>query len=156
SCRVAEAGDDQDRGPRYPSLARQPVAFFRGTKARKVGKVRKGVCVMTLSTFPTFPTFLTFGLVRAGWLKFVITMAGLSIGGRSTRVFFPDHLRQKGQKGQKGGACHAAEHLSDLSDLSDTEAAVAGHLEEFPGRPSGAPRKPWVAARAPADESAPR
>jgi hypothetical protein len=31
---------------------------------------------MTLSTFPTFPTFLTFGLVRAGWLKFVITKTG--------------------------------------------------------------------------------
>jgi hypothetical protein len=110
---------------------------------------------MRLSPFPTFLTFLTFGLVRAGWLKFVITKTGggLSIGGRSTRSLFPGHLRQKGQK---GGACHDAEHLSDLSDLSDTEAAVAGHLEEIPGRASGAPRKPWAADRDPAEEKASR
>jgi hypothetical protein len=83
---------------------------------------------MRLSPFPTFLTFLTFGLVRAGWLKFVITKTGggLSIGGRSTRSLFPGHLRQKGQKGQKGGRCHDAEHLSDLPDLSGAEAMSSG------------------------------
>ena len=109
---------------------------------------------MTLSTFPTFLTFLTFGLVRAGWLKLVTTKTG----GRAIHwwqvnaLLFPGPQGQKGQKGQKGGACHDAENLSDLSDLSDTEAAVAGHLEEIPGRASGA----WPADRDPAEEKASR
>ena len=94
---------------------------------------------MTLS-FPTFLAFLTFELVRTGWLKFVTTKTG----GRAIRwwqvnaLLFPGHLRQKGRKRQKGGACHEDGHfsdLSDLSDLSDTEAAVPGHLGEFPAGP---------------------
>jgi hypothetical protein len=49
-----------------------PPAFSRGTSARKVRKVRKGVPVMMQSTFPTFLTFLTQTLRFPGtWERFL-------------------------------------------------------------------------------------
>jgi hypothetical protein len=46
---LIEAAGEQDRQPRYPSVAGQPATFFRGTntrKARKVRKVRKGALLL--------------------------------------------------------------------------------------------------------------
>jgi hypothetical protein len=38
---LIEAAGEQDRQPRYPSVAGQPATFFRGTNTRKARKVRK-------------------------------------------------------------------------------------------------------------------
>jgi hypothetical protein len=65
--RLIEAGDEQDRQPRYPSVAGQPATFFRGANARKARKVRKGGSLKTLYTFPTFLTQTFPGLAGALW-----------------------------------------------------------------------------------------
>jgi hypothetical protein len=110
---------------------------------------------MRLSPFPTFPTFLTFGFGSCRLAEVRDHEDGrpgypLVAGQRA--AFFRGTYARKVRK----VVPHDAEHLCDLSDLSDTEAAVAGHLEEIPGRASGAPRKPWAADRDPAEEKASR
>jgi hypothetical protein len=43
---LIEAAGEQDRQPRYPSVAGQPATFFRGTNTRKARKVRKGALLL--------------------------------------------------------------------------------------------------------------
>jgi hypothetical protein len=104
---------------------------------------------MTPSTFPTFPTFLTFltfGLVRAGWLRLVTTkMDGRAIHRwKINPLLFSGHQRQKGQKGPKGVPVMTLSTFPTFLTFL-TQRLRFLHLEEFPGRASGAPRKPWPA-----------